>query len=96
MTTHALSNDWLTDPIEWPDGSFDAPFLDGIPARLMERKVIQWDSKPRQGFKLWLNNEESHSGLLVVGEGKEQRIFCSDHDDDCTCKAVVRAYLNAK
>lgn len=93
MTTHALGTEWLTDSLDWDDEKIDGPFIDGIPTQIRPRKVVAYDDQPRHGFNVWVGKDApEHSGVLVVGE----KMFCSDHDDDCICKKVIRKYMAAQ
>lgn len=92
---HALSDNWLTDDLTWDEGEkFDAPFLAGIPVRISEKKVVQWDDNPRYGFALWIGEKpEAHSMVLVVERPKRTDYTCSEHNEGCLCIQVVRAWM---
>ena len=95
MSIQSFSDGWLTDNLEWDNGAewIDAPFLPGVPVRIQEKKVIQWDDRPRWGFNVWIGKDApAHTSVLVV-EGERQKMYCSDHDGDCDCKRVVGHFL---
>lgn len=99
MTTHALSDTWLTDSLEWDNGAqwIDVPFLNGTPVRIQERKVVAYDDQFRLGLKIWIGKDATeHSGVLIVGEGESRKIYCSEHENSCDCRLIALRYLEAK
>lgn len=92
MTTHALSDNWLTDDLSWDEGKkFDAPFLAGVPVRVLECTPIPWDEKPRFMQKIWIN--EKMSVVITVRHSDHDVLTCSDHNGECICKKIARAWM---
>lgn len=87
------SDEWLTDPLVWDD-AIEVHFIPGVRVLIKERKVIQWDDKPRHGFNIWIgDNPQSHSAVIVVEHPDKTVMICSDHDDECQCKKIVRQWM---
>lgn len=81
---------------QWPDGSVDvSPLLPGRVVRIRERKVVQYDEKPRRGFYVSID-EGKNVSVLAIEHPTETQFLCVDHGvEDCDHKRVVRRYIKS-
>lgn len=97
MTTHALSDNWLTDALETKEEGIEGPFLPGHKVRIREFIGPEYpDGAERRWFYVYVDEDQRvvfQTDLREVGQ-----LICSDHPvaGSCECRDALRRYLESE